>query len=251
MSDFSVIKIQCNTGSGAAGEGSGSATWSDFLFGGSAGANELRFCASGAGGASTASASWPYYTLPGSTGQVPEAWIFSADTTGLKCTTYDGTASHYLQFRFSWDNTGTFASAPSFTLYSDTSHAAASPGTQPGAQSGSPIVNGHATDTTSTSYMKANAYGYGYSGGQQTPSANAGGTLSVTVGTAGSVSPATGAWLSTWQSLQSSTQYITDAVIPNATTAGLWYVVLALYSGPNMATSAGMLPVLTLSYTYV
>lgn len=251
MSDFTTIKIQGNTGTGAAGEGTGTATWSDWAFGGSSGANELRFCASGAGASNTASASWPYYTLPGSTGVVPEAWIFSADTTGNKVTTYDGTSSHYLQFRFNWDNTGTFASAPSFTFYSDTSHSAASPGTQPGAQSGSPIVNGHASDTSSTAYIKANAYGYGYSGSQQTPSANAGGTLSVTVGTAGGVSPATGAWLSTWQSLQAATQYIVDAVIPTATTAGLWYFALALYSGPNMATSSAMLPVLTFSYTYV
>jgi len=251
VSDFTTIKIQCNTGSGAAGEGSGSPTWSDWAFGGSAGANELRFCASGAGGASTASANWPYYTLPGSTGVVPEAWIFSADTTGLKVSTYDGTTSHYLQYRFNWDNTGTFASAPSFTFYSDTSHAAASPGTQPGAQSGSPIVNGHSTDTSSTAYIKANAYGYGYSGSQQTPSSNAGGTCLVTSGTAGAVSPATGAWLSTWQSLQAATQYIVDAVVPTAVTAGQWNFVLALFSGPNMSTSSGMLPVLTLSYTYV
>lgn len=253
MSDFTTIKLQGNTGSGSAGEGSGSATWSDWAFGGSAGANELRFCASGAGGASTASANWPYYTLPGSTGVVPEAWIFSADTTGLKVTTYDGTTAHYLQYRINWDNTGTFASAPSFTFYSDTSHAAASPGTQPGAQSGSPIVNGNSTDTSSTAYIKGNAYGYGVDTGgtQQTPSANAAGTLAVTSGTAGSVSPATGAWLSTWQSLQAATQYITDAVIPKATTAGFWYFALALYSGPNMATSSGMLPVLTVSYTYV
>lgn len=251
MSDFTTIKVQGNTGSGAAGEGSGSATWSDLLFGGTGGSNELRFCASGAGTTTTASASWPFYTLPGSTGVVPEAWVFSADAVGLKVTTYDGTSSHYLQYRFSWDNTGTFASAPSFTLYSDTSHAAASPGTQPGAQSGSPIVNGNSTDTSSTSYLKANAFGYGYSGSQQTPAANAAGTLAVTTGTAGSVSPATGAWLSTWQSLQAATQYITDAVTPTATTAGLWYFVLALYSGPNMATSSAMLPVITFSYTYV
>lgn len=253
MSDFTTIKIQGNTGSGAAGEGSGAATWSDWLFGGTSGAAELRFCASSAGGSSTASANWPYFTLPGSVTTVPEAWIFSADTTGNKVTTYDATSSHYLQFRFNWDNLGTFASAPSFSLYSDTTHAAASPGTQPGAQSGSPIVNGQTTDTSSTAYMKANAYGYGVDTGgtQQTPSANASGTLSATVGTAGSVSPATGAWLSTWQSLQAATQYITDAVIPKATTAGFWYFVLALYSGPNMATSSAMQPVLTLSYTYV
>lgn len=248
MSDFTTIKIQGNTGTSDA-----SPTWSDWAFGGSSGANELRFCASGAGAGATASANWPYYTLPGSVGVVPEVWLFSADTTGNKINTYDGTTSHYMQFRFNWDNTGTFASTPSFTFYSDTSHSAASAGTQPGAQSGSPIVNGQSSDTSSTAYIKANAYGYGVDTGgtQQTPSANASGTLSATVGTAGAVSPATGAWLSTWQSLQAATQYIQDAVIPKATTAGLWYFVLALYSGPNMATSSGMLPVVTLSYTYV
>lgn len=190
--------------------------------------------------------------MPGSTGVVPEAWIFTADTTGLKVTTYDGTSSHYLAFRFSWDSAGTFASAPSFTCYSDTSHAAASPGTQPGAQSGSPIVNG-STDTSNTSYLKANAYGYGLTSGgaQQTPSSNAGGTLSATVGTAGSVSPGSAAWLSSFQSLQSTSQFITNGNIPQATASGLWYCLFTLYTGPTMSTSSAMLPCLTLSYTYV
>lgn len=235
------------------GEGGGSATWTDLAFGGSAGANELRFCSTGSGTTSTSSGSWPYVTVPGSVGVVGDMFLFTADTTGYNINTYDGTSAHYLQGRFSWDNVGTFASAPSVTCYSDTTHAAASPGTQPGAQSGSPIVNGHVSDTNSTSYLKANMYGYGVDTGgtQQTPSANAGGTLTATSGTAGSVSPGTGAWLSTWQSLQANTAYITDGVIPKATTAGLYYFLLALYCGPNMATSSAMLPVLTFSYTYV
>jgi len=214
---------------------------------------ELRFCSTGGGSTSTPSASWPYVVVPGSVGVVGDMFLFTADTTGFNINTYDGTSSHFLQARWSWDNAGTFASAPSFTAYSDTTHAAASPGTQPGTQSGSPIVNGHASDTSSTSYLKANAYGYGVDTGgtQQTPSANAGGTLTATSGTAGSVSPGTGAWLATWQSLQAATQFITDGVIPKATTAGLYYIVLALYTGPNMATSSAMLPVLTFSYTYV
>lgn len=254
MSDFTTLRLQGNTATSSPyGEGGGSPTWTTMSFNGSSGANELRFCATGAGSTTTASASWPYVTVPGSVAVVGDVFLYTADTTGYNINTYDGTASHYLQFRFDWDNTGTFASAPSFTAYSDTTHAAASPGTQPGAQSGSPIINGHATDTSSTSYLKANAYGYGVdtSGVQQTPTANAGGTLSATVGTAGSVSPGASAWLSSWQSLMSNTQYITDGVIPKATTAGDYYILLVLYTGPNMSTSSAMLPVLTFSYSYV
>ena len=153
MSNFTSIHLDANTGT------DGSATWTSWAFGGTSGSSELRFCAASAGGASTSSSAWPYYTLPGSTVVVPEAWMFTTDTSGAKVN-YDGTSAHYLQFRINWDNTGTFASAPSFTAYSDTTHAVASPGTQPGAQSGSPIING-STDTSSTSYLKANAYGYG------------------------------------------------------------------------------------------
>lgn len=135
---------------------------------------------------------------------VNDLWAFSADTTGLRIPTYDGTTAHYNVLRWNWDNLGTFAAAPQFGAFGDSTHTTPSPGTQPGAQSGSPIVNGHATDTSSTSYLKANAYGYGVdaAGTQQTPGTNAAGTMLVTSGTAGAVSPATGAWLATWQSLQ-------------------------------------------------
>jgi hypothetical protein len=242
MTDFTTLKMQTNTGTSDA-----SPTFTDVLFG--TAANELRVCGTGAGGAATASASWPTYLRPGATGVIPELWSFTADTTGLKVTTYDGTSAHYKQFLISWDSLGTFASAPVLSAWKDNTYPAASPGTQ-GASDGSAVINGHATDTTSTSYLKANAYGFGYSGGQQTPASNAAGTLAVTTGTAGSVSPATSTWLATWQSLQAATQFITDGAIPTAVTAGLWYFVLSLFTGPNM-TGGTLLPVLGLSYSWV
>lgn len=170
-------------------------------FGGSAGANELRWCNTGGGAAGTSSANWPYFTRPSSgTAAVPEMWAFTANTTGVQVATYDGTNAKSNVLRWNWDNTGTFAAAPQFSAFGDNTHATPSAGTQPGAQSGSPIVNGHATDTSSTSYLKINAYGNGSS---QAPAAGAAGTtLAVTSGTAGAVSPGSAAWLATWQSAQ-------------------------------------------------
>jgi hypothetical protein len=197
MADFTTIKAQVNTGTSDA-----SPTFTDMLFGT---ANyELRLCGTGAGGGSTASASWPTYTRPTSTGVIPEMWgYYGSDASGgTKVTTYDGTSAHYKQFLVSWDNLGTFASGPIVSAWKDNTLPAASPGTQPGTGDGSAFVNGQTTDTSNTSYIKGNFYGYGYSGGQQTPASNAAGTLAVTSGTAGAVSPATGAWLATWQSLQ-------------------------------------------------
>jgi hypothetical protein len=127
-------------------------------------------------------------------------WAFTADTTGTKVATYDGSKTNSNVLRWNWDNTGTFAAAPQFSAFGDNTHATPSAGTQPGAQSGSSIVNGQSTDTSSTAYLKINAYGNGSS---QAPSAGAAGTtLAVTSGTAGSVSPGSAAWLSTWQSAQ-------------------------------------------------
>ena len=197
MSDFTSITVKYNTNTDA----SPTFTNTALAFGGSAGANELRWCNTSGGGASTASASWPYFTRPSSgTAAVPEMWAFTADTTGLKVATYDGNKTNANVLQWSWDNTGTYAAAPQFSAFGDNTHATPSAGTQPGAQSGSSIVNGHATDTSSTAYLKINAYGNGAS---QAPSAGAAGTtLAVTSGTAGSVSPGSAAWLSTWQSAQ-------------------------------------------------
>jgi len=250
--DFTTIKAQVNTGTSPAGEGSGAATWTDLLFG--TASYELRLCAAAAGGASIASASWPTFLRPGSTAIIPEMWgYFGSDASGgLKVTNYDGTSAHYLQFRISWDSVGTFASAPIISAWKDSSLPAASPGTQPGSGDGSAFVNGQTTDTSNTSYIKANFYGFGVdaSGNQQTPSANAAGTLTVTSGTAGAVSPGTGAFLATWQSLQALTQYIQDGAVPKATTAGVWYGVLVFYCGPNM-TAGTNVPVVGVQYTWV
>ena len=213
-------------------------------------------CASGAGAGNIASAAWPPYPQPASTGVIPECWIYlgSDNSGGLKVTTYDGTSAHYKQFLVSWDALGTFASAPIISAWKDNTYPAASPGTQPGTGDGGAIVNGQTTDTSNTAYLKANAYGRGTAAAgsvQDTPSANAGGTLSVTSGTAGAVSPpVTPAWLATWQSLQAATQYIQDAVAPQATFAGLWYFDIALFTGPNMAGGT-IIPVVGFQYLWV
>lgn len=247
MSDFTTLKSQFNSGASDA-----SPTWTDILFG--TANHEMRLCASGAGGGSIASASWPTYTKPGSVGVIPEMWCYtgSDNSGGAKLTTYDGTSAHYMQWRVNWDNTGTFAAAPILSAWKDNTLPAAVPGTQPGTGDGSSYVNGQSTDTSNTSYIKANAYGYGVDTGgtQQTPASNAAGTLTATSGTAGAVNPGTGAWLATWQSLQAATQYIQDAVTPKATTSGFWYTVFAWYVGPNQ-TGGTLVPVLGYQYVWV
>ena len=247
MTDFTSFALNGNTGASDA-----SPTWSSFTF---AGANyEMRLCGTGVGNGTTASASWFPYTRPGSVGVVPEMWMYlGADASGgLKVTTYDGTTAHYMQFRLNWDNTGTFASAPIISAWATTALPAASPGTQPGTGDGTAFINGHATDTSSTSYIKANAYGQGLTaaGVQQTPASNAAGTLAATTGTAGAVSPGSAAWLATWQSLQASSQFIQDGAIPQAVTAGLWYFLLSCWTGPSM-TGGTLLPQVATQYTWV
>lgn len=191
--------------------------------------NEIRLCASGAGTTTTASASWPTYLRPASTGVIPEMWAFTADTTGLKMATYDGTSAHYMQWRINWDATGTFAAANILSAWKDNTLPAASPGTQPSPTSGgdgSSFVNGANPDTGTspvTSYIKANAYGSGVTaaGTQETPSANAAGTLAVTTGNASGANNTTaGAWMSTWVSMQAVTSYIQSVATPKATTSG-------------------------------
>ena len=107
-------------------------------------------------------------------------------------------------------------------------------------------MNGQATDTSNTSYLKINAYGSGLTAGgsQETPSSGAAGsTLAVTSGTAGAATPSAGSWLSTWQSAQADTQYVQGPATPQAVTAFDWYVVLALYSGPNLCLGSNIAPV--------
>lgn len=242
MADFTTIRSMWNSNTDA------SPTWNAVTFGGSAGANEIRWCASGAGAGGTASASWPQYSRPGSTGAVPELWYFTADTTGTKVATYDGTNGHANVACIDYDNLGTFATAPTLTAYGDSTHAAPSAGTQPGALSGSPIVNGQSSDTSSTSYLKINEYGDDQTGNPTAGSV--GSSPSATTGTAGSVSPGAAAWLTNWQSAQGAIQYITHRRTPAATTAGKIFFAPILFTGPNMSLGT-LQPVITFTYSYV
>ena len=245
--------MQANTGSGAAGEGSGSATWTDVLFGTSG--YELRAALSGGSQSTTTpSASWPSILKPNSgVTLVNEMWAFSADAVGLKITTYDGTTGHYLQFRISWDNVGTHASAPIISAWKDNTLPAASPGTQPGTGDGSSIINGTSGESSSLSLLHANAYGQGLTSGgvQQTPGSNAGGTLAVNSHSgSGAATPSSAAWLATWQDLQASVNWIANGGIPQATTSGLWYMCMAVWIAASM-TGGVLLPVVGLSYTWI
>jgi hypothetical protein len=179
---------------------------------------------------------------------VPELWAYSADAVGLKVA-YDGTLTSRARVaRINYDAGGTFAAPPTLSAWGDNTHVAPVAGTQPGAFAGSPIVNGHATDTSSTSYLKGNMYGT--AGTTDPTSGNVGTTLAATSGTAGSVSPGAGAWLATWQSLQGNVQFVTFTTTPPATTAGNIWIALSLWTGPNMSLGT-ITPVVTFSYSYV
>ena len=248
MSDYSTIQLDYNTGTDASPTWTGTA----IAFGGSSGANELRFANSG-GGSSIGSASWPLMTRPGSTQSVAQLWAFTADTTGSQVATYTGDNTKANVLRWDFDANGTLAAAFQFSMFGDNTHATPSPGTQPGAQSGSPIVNGQSSDTSSFSYTKINAYGFGVnaSGTQQTPAAGSVGTnpTATTNNAAGSVSTSSAAWLSTWQDAQGWTDYILDGAICKALTAGFWYWHTILFTGPGMSTGT-LKPVYTLQYSY-
>jgi hypothetical protein len=244
MPDFTTIRSMFNSATDAA------PTWNVITFGGSAGANEYRFTSTGGGAAGTSSALWPQFSRPGATAAVPECWGFSADTTGILHGTYTGTNAKANQFNIDYDNVGTYAAAPTFSAFGDNTHAAPSAGTQPGAQSGSPIVNGQNPDTLNTnvySYLKLNEYGDDQTAN---PAAGTTGTVTVTSGTLGSVSPGAAAWLANWQSMQGAITLVTHRRTPAATTAGKIFFVLALFTGPGMSLGT-LTPVLTFTYSFV
>ncbi len=239
------MKFQWNTGASDA-----SPTWNDFLLG-TAG-YEMRLCNTGQDPSNnTPSVSWPIFPHPSSVVVIPELHLYQSDASGFKVTTYDGTTAHYMQERLSWDALGTFASAPIISVWKDATFPAANPGVQPGVGDGSSIVNGSA-DTGNTSYWKMNRYGFGVdpSGVQQTPSANAAGTLTASSGVNGAATPNSNNWLNNWQSLQATTQFLQDGAIPKATTAGFWYGMHVVYTGPNLVGGL-LLPILGVQYTWV
>jgi hypothetical protein len=243
MADFSVFKLQVNSGS------QGTPTWTDVPAAGAGTGQELRFSDLANQGA-VASASWPYMTRPATTQGVDYLYVFTADTTSLGYlgggtnTPIAFSNANYNMARWNWDAVGTFASAPIFTAYPTTGHGAITRG------DGS-LLGGHATDTggTARSYLKGNAFGRVTSAGA--PAAAPANAPVVTDGTTGSVSPTAGAnWLTNYQGLQGDNDYITAPFTPAATTADQWAVMFRLFTGPNMSPGTHV-PVLSAKYTFV
>jgi hypothetical protein len=248
VADFAAstgLVLQLNTGTQA------TPVWSSISNGGSGGANELRFSDQSNQGA-TASASWLYMTRPGSTSAATfqYQYYFSADTTSLGYISTSSTtptawaSSNYNDKRWNWDNLGTFASAPIFTMYPTTAHAAISRGDN------SPL-GGNTTDTgaTARSYFKGNAFGRVNSAGA--PAAAATNAPVVTDGTTGALTPTAGAnWLTNYQGLQGDNDWIAFPSTPAATTADSWSVMLMLFCGPNMATGTYAANTISVKYTF-
>jgi hypothetical protein len=233
----------------------GTATWTAVGAAGSGTGVELRFSDVSTAG-STASASWPYMTRPGTATLVPYIYAFSADTTSLgvlgttSTTPYNYSTTTllnaaYLQARWNWDNVGTFASAPIFTAYASTAHAAIVRNTPSG-----DILAGQTTDTGATqrSYLKGQGFGRVVSAGA--PAAAPANVPVITDGATGALVPTAGAnWLTNWQGLQGDNDYIQFPSTPAATTADQWNVMFGLFTGPNMAAGS-YTPTLSLKYTY-
>lgn len=255
MSDYSSISIGYHSGA----ETDTSAGWAGtaLAFGGTAGANELRFClstSSPAATTTTASANWPYSTRPASNSAVDQLWAFTADAVGLQVSTYDGANTNQNVLRLVFSSDGNFVSAPRITAFADNTHPSPSPGTQAdNPTNGANIINGHATDTTSRSYLKGNVYGSGITAGgaADCPSnthAAVGSGLTATSGGSGNVTTTAGAWQSAWNDLQGWTNYFTLCAIPKSSTAGYLNFVLALFVGPNM--KPGVMPFCPFVFDY-
>jgi hypothetical protein len=196
-------------------------------------------------------------TRPGATGQVNFQYFFTADTTCLgllgATTTTPATWSNtnFNDVRWSWDAVGTFGSAPIFTAYLDTSHAAItrSPSIQNGGVAN--MLQGSTTDTgaTARSYMKINAFGRVTT--STAPAAAATNAPVVTDGATGSLAPTAGAnWLTNYQGAMGDVDFITAPFTPVATTADSWQCLLTLFTGPNMVTGTYSAPVVSLKYTF-
>lgn len=242
MADFTTFQLKVNTGTQA------SPTWTAEANQGGAGV-ELRWSDQSNQGA-TASASWPAVLRPAAATNIPYLYAFSADTTSLG-SQGGGTNvpvafsnANYNQIQVSWDGVGTFASAPILTAYASTAHAAITRGTPSG-----DVLAGNTTDTGATqrSYLKANLYGSGAT--VQVPGAAPTNAPVITDGTTGALTPGSAAWLTNYQGLQGDNDYIQYGSTPTALTAQVLYAILALFTGPNMATGT-YLPVVSVKYTY-
>jgi hypothetical protein len=244
LADFTTLTLDANTGTQAA------PVWTSVL-----GLNrEVRWWDQSTAGATVPSATWLATIRPTSgTAIVSYTYAYPADASGglgfLGNTSavpaaYIANTTNYHFARWNWDAVGTFASAPIFTAYNTTAHAAPTVRNTPtgGLLEGS-------TDTTNVSafsYLKGNAFGQVALAAIGTNLA----TPTVTAGTVGSVGPTAGAnWMTAFQSLMADLDYITAPFTPAPTAANFWSVHFALFTGVNM-TPGTLVPVISMKYSF-
>jgi hypothetical protein len=238
MADFSSISLDANLGSQA------TPTWTSVT----GASKEVRWSDLSTQD-DVASASWPAMIRPATTQSVDYTYGFTDDDSG---TGFIGSAgpppafsnNNYHWARWNWDAVGTFASAPIFTAYKTTGHAAIS-------RNDGSLLGGSA-DTGSSgnerSYLKANLYGRGTIAGA--PAAAPTNPPTVTIGSAGSVTPAGAtSWCTNYQGLMADTDYITFYATPSPTTADSNECIFALFTGPNMVPSTYTV-VISMKYTW-
>jgi hypothetical protein len=241
MADFTTMRMEGNNAT------TGAPAWQDL-----SGANhEIRWSDSAAQ-KNIASAAWPATIRPAATAIVSYTYAYTADATGDGFYANGGACpawskDNYLWARWWWDNVGTFASAPIYTAYLTTAHAAITRHVGAGADGmlqGSPDT----LNVSCFSYLKGNAYGRVTSAGA--PAAGPANAAVVTDGTVGTVSPGAGAnWLANFQSLMGDNDYITAPFTPAAVTQDQWNIHFALFTGPNMLPALYQV-VQTLKYTW-
>lgn len=237
MADFTTIGLDANTNT------QGSPTWTSVT-----GVNKEVRWADVSTQDNVASASWPAMIRPAATQSVDYTYAFTADATG---TGFIGTSGPPVAFvntnyhfaRWNWDNVGTFASAPVFTAYKTTAHAAIT-------RNDNTLLGGNTTDTgaTARSYLKANLFGRVSSAGA--PAAAPTNAPTVTDGATGAVTPTAGAnWATNYQGLMADTDWLAFPNTPAATTADQQECIFNLFTGPNMTPSTYVI-VISLKYTW-
>lgn len=187
---------------------------------------------------------WPAVTRPASAGGVPYLYAFTNVAVGhgvlgggLSLPPATWTRAQYLQLRFRWGNSGSFAEAPRISAYYSTTNLSAF-------RRGDGSVLGGSDDTlagaTRFSYLKAALYGGGLSGAAPTAAPAADPLL--TSGTVGVVRPTTGAW-SAWQALNGDLDWLEPEVTPQSSEPDTYlYLIARLFSGPGMIAHAGSGP---------
>ena len=254
MADFTAgtgIVLNYNTATFANADTTPVWTGAGLQFGGSAGANELRWATSGAT-TTTASASWPFVTRTGSTFAITQLWAFTADAVGLQINAYDGTNAKGNMMRWAWDTSGTYAAAPQWSAFQSTAHTAPTPGD--GTITGGATPDTGASAPTSTSFLKINAHDTLIAAlSTLGPTGPVGTALSATTGAQSLQTTTSADWLNThttWgQAAGFSQGGIILRTVPAATTANTWPILMSLWCGPGLTTGT-LTPVLTFQYSF-